>query len=449
MPELIYGVSNYDRSRGNFASFPVINMFAEQVPTEAKVALQSRPGINDSGTTMGAGPIHALFKNDGVLTGALYGISGTSLYSDGTLLGAIDGTGPAKLDGYENYLFATKGQGLWGYDGVSVVAVGTPDGFEVLDLCVGASRLIVIREDTGQFYWSDALTSDIDALSFATAENSPDKLKACLYVGDILLLFGSETVEMWPVTTDGTSPFAPLIGRVFPVGIKDTGCATKFRTTFAWVTNTNQVCVGNPEDIISGPDLETKIGESADVALWTFFLEGVEYLALRLDDETHIFSSRSKTWSEFQSYGEDNWVPKCYASGYFGSSLNGSLIQWTEDHSDFEDVLERRFRAGQIIDSGSIPLNNISIRTNPGRTPFLSGDYEDPTVEMRTSKDLGNTWSTWMSRSLGEQGQLRSRVQWRSLGLFSQPGLLVEFRVVDPVPFRVANVVANEPYGAV
>jgi hypothetical protein len=449
LPALIYGVSNYERSRGDFTSFPVVNMFAEQVTTEEKVTLQSRPGIGNSGTSMGAGPVQYLFQIDGVLTGNLFGISNTSLYSGSTLIGAIDGTGPAKLDGYEGYLFATCGTRLWGYNGVTLAAVTTPDNFEVLDLCVGASRLVVINKNTGKFYWSDALTANIDALSFATAENSPDKLKACLYVGDILLLFGSETVEMWPVSTDSTSPFQPLIGRVFPVGIKDTGCATKFRTTFAWVTNDNQVCIGTPEDIISGSDLEAKILEASDVSLWSFMLEGVEYLALRLDDETHVFSSRSKTWSEFQSYGETNWVPQCYGGGYFGSSLNGNLIEWTDDHSDFEDVLERRFRAGLILDSGAVPLNNLSIRTNPGRTPFLSGDYEDPTIEMRTSKDGGNIWSTWRSRSLGEQGQLRSRVQWRSLGHFSQPGLVVEFRVVDPVPFRVSNVVINEPYGSV
>jgi hypothetical protein len=449
LPELIYGVSHYDRSRGNFTSFPVINMFAEQVPTEEKVTLQSRPGIGNSGTTLGAGPVKALFQIDGVLNGALFGISGTSLYSGSTLIGAIDGTGPAKLDGYEGYLFATAGIRLWGYNGVTLSSVTTPDNFEVLDLCVGASRLVVINKNTGRFYWSDALTPTINALSFATAENSPDKLKACLYVGDVLLLFGSETVELWPVTTDGTSPFAPLIGRVFPVGIKDTGCATKFRTTFAWVTNDNQVCIGTPEDIISGPDLEAKIEASSNVSLWSFMLEGVEFLALRLDDETHVFSSRSKTWSEFQSYGQTNWVPQCYGGGYFGSSLNGNLIQWTADHSDFGGVLERRFRAGVSLNAGAVPLNNVCIRTNPGRTPFLIGDYQDPTVELRTSKDGGFVWSTWKGRSLGEAGQLRSKVQWRSLGFFSQPGVLVEVRVVDPVPFRVSNVLMNEPYGGV
>lgn len=449
MTDLFYGTSHYARNRGNFPETPVVNMFAEQVAIEDKPVLQSRPGLDNSGTSMGSGPVEYLFQNDGVLSGALYGISDTSLYEGSTLLGAINGTGPAKIDGYETYLFSTKGSQLWGWNGVTLATVTTPDSFETLDLCVGASRLIVINKGTGRFFWSDVLTSTIDALSFATAENSPDRLKACLYVGDVLILFGSETVEFWPVSPDGTTPFQPLAGRTFSVGIKDTGCATKVSSTFAWVTNHNQVCVQDPETIISNPDLEARIEASSTISLWTFRLEGVEYIALRLDDETNVFNTRSKQWSLFESYGQTNWIPQCYSHGYFGSSLDGNLIQWSDDHSDFGDVLERRFRAGVLINSGATPIFNIQLRTNPGHTPFLSGDYQDPTVELRTSKDRGQTWSDARFRSLGEQGEFRVNVQWRSLGSFSQPGFLAEFRVTDPVPFRVSNVLVNEPYGGV
>lgn len=449
MPELFFGTSHYDRDRGNFVATPVVNMFAEAVPVEGRVVLQSRPGLENSGTSMGAGPVKALFKNDGVLSGALYGISNNSLYEGATLRGAINGTGPAKIDGYENKLFATAGDQLWGWDGVTLSVVATPNSFQTLDLCIGASRLVVIEKNSGRFWWSDALTSTIDAISFATAENSPDRLKACLYVGDVLVLFGSKTVEFWPITQDGSAPFQPLVGRTYAVGIKDTGCATPISSTFAWITNHNQVCIADPENILSYPDLEAKIEASATSSLWTFRLEGVEYLAVRLDDETHVWSSRSKQWSLFESYGQTNWIPQCYAADYFGSAVDGRLVQWSDGHEDFDDIMERKFRAGLVIEGGAVPLNNISIRTNPGQTPFLSGDYADPTVELRLSRDGGNVFGDWKGRSLGVQGSYRPRVQWRSLGLFSQPGLVAEFRVTDPVPFRVANVVANERYGSI
>jgi hypothetical protein len=356
--DLWFGTSAYDRERGNFTPFPVVNMFAEQVPVEGGVVLQSRPGLTPSSITMGSGPIRYLYQIDGVLTGVLHGISGNQLYSESTPLGTINGDGPAKLAGYEDFLFANAGADLWGYDGTTFALVPFPDDKEVIDICVGASRLVAVEKDTGVFYWSDVLSENIDALSFATAENSPDKLKACLFIGDTLILFGTETVEFWPISGDSDLPFQPLIGRVFQRGIRDTGCAATFNSSFAWITDTNAICIGEPTQVISEPDLEAKLKNSVNAHLWTLFIEGTEYLAVRLDDETWLYSSRSGQWSTFESYGEDNFIPQCSANDYMGSSLDGQILEWTADHTDFDDVLERRFRAGVPVNSGTLKLDN-------------------------------------------------------------------------------------------
>ncbi len=446
--DLSFGTSAFDRERGNFPALPVINMFAEEEAVEGGVSLQSRPGLETT-ATLGNGPVTAIYHVDGVLGGDVFALSDGELYQQGVLVGAIDGTGPAKLEGFEDFLFATQGNSLWSYDGASLASVVTPGGFQTLDLCIGASRLIVIDKGTGRFYWSDVLTSTIDALSFATAENSPDLLKACLYIGDVLVLFGSDTVEFWPVTADPDAPFQPLVGRTFEVGIRDTGCATEFNGTYAWITDRNRVCVTEPDNVISLPGLEAKIEASSTASLWTFLLDGTECLAVRIDNETWVYPSRSNQWSQFESYGEDNWIPQCSQHPYFGSAIDGRIMSFTDDHSDFGDVLERRFRAGAVINVPSMPLNNVFIRTNPGQTPFIVGNYTDPVVEMRTSRDGGFSWSAWKQRTLGTQGQYRKRVMWSSLGFFSYPGMFLEFRVTDPVPFRVSRVVANDPYGGI
>jgi hypothetical protein len=447
--ELPFGASAYDRERGNFSSLPVINMVAEQTPVEEGVVLQSRPGLEAYALSMGAGPVRTLFQYDNVLGNKLFGISGEQLYSSDGLIGTVVGTGPAKLAGYESLLFATAGERLYSYDGATLATVALPDDNDVIDLCVGASRLVAIGRLTGKFYWTDTLTDDINALSFATAENSPDQLKACLFLGDTLILFGSRTVEFWPANTSGDTPFQPLVGKVLQKGIRDTGCATLFNSTFAWVTETAQVCIGDPNNIISTPDLSAKINDSAQSLLWSFMLEGVELLALRLDTETWIYNPVATSWSTFESYGETNWLPACTGGAYFGSGKDGSLYHWSDTHSDFGGILERRFRAGLPIDGAALPLSNVLIRTNSGRTTYTSGEYADPIVELRTSKDGGFTWSKWRAKSLGLQGKYRLKVQWRSLGLFSYPGLFLEVRVTDPVPFRVSSVRINELYGGV
>lgn len=445
-----FGLSAFERARGDLPALPVVNMFAEEAPTEETgVVLQSRPGLSDRGQNMGSGPISALFKRDGVLGSTLYGIASKTLYSGSTAVGSVNGAGPFSMDGYEDKLFVAGGSSLWGYDGATLAAVSFPDGASVTKCLVGGSRLIALRADTEKFYWSDVLSSTIDGLSFATAENQPDRLRDALFMDDVLILFGAETVEFWPNTGDANLPFQPLEGRVFERGIKATGCATKFGATFAWVTDTNQVCLTDPESIISKPGLEALIEASGSVALQTFYLEGTEFLWLRIDAGDWVFSNRSKMWSQFTSYGLTNWRAQCFAGGAFGSSTDGVTMAWGSGYEDMGGVLERRFRAGFALNSGGASVNNVVLRTNVGATAFLSGTYANPTIEMARSLDAGRTWGRWRPVSLGEQGRYRQKVQWTACGQAGQPGWLAEFRVTDPVPFRVSDVLMNEPFGGI
>lgn len=447
MVDFVYGVSTFERQRGGLPSLPLVNMLAEAIPTEPNIVLQSRPGLENSTITMGSGPVTGLFKADGVLSNDLFGVSNTKLYNNSTLVGTIDGTGPVSFCGYEDYLFVNAGSSVWRYDGTTLAAIAFPDSANVTKVVVGASRLIALRKDTDTFYWTDPLGITFDALAFATAENSPDSLQDALYIGDRLILFGKETIEFWPATDDDALPFAPLVGAVLPVGIKGSGMAATFSRTFAWVTNFNEVCVGSPDNIISEPELQVKIGESTDVSLWTFYVDDNEYLAIRIDNETWIYGARTQTWSLLESNGYSNWVCRCYDGGYFGSNESGTLVQWSSAYTDFDGVLERRFRAWQAITSESLMLNNVVLRTNPGTTPYITGNYTDPIVELRTSRDGGYEWQPWKQRTLGAIGKYRRKTFWSSLGQFTYPGVLVELRVTDPVPFRVSGLALNEPFG--
>lgn len=448
MPRVQYGISSYKRGRGDLPELPVINMFAEDAPTEeGQVVLQSRPGLDDRSADMGTGPVTGLFKRDLVVGSFLYGVSGGNLYKGATLIGTIDGTGPVSMAGYENYLFVCAGKSIWVYDGSTLTTIAFPDSADVSKVLVAGSRLVAIRKDTGKFYWSSALGITIDALDFATAENSPDRLYDMVFQNAILMLFGAETVERWALGTNADLPFTPLQASVMRRGIRDTNCVAEIGPTFAWVTDKNQVCLQNEDTIISNPGLEERIEASTECSLFTFILGGVEFLALHIDNETQVWSWRSKLWSEFVSYGYSNWLPRCFAGGVFGSSVDGTTMEWGSGHQDLGGQLERRFRGGFPLNSGGITIANVQLRSNVGQTPFLTGDYTDPQVEMRLSRDAGQTWGDWRATYLGEQGNYREKVQWRACGMASQPGFLAEFRVTDPVPFRISDVLINENYG--
>ena len=127
MPALQFGLSSYERAEGDLPGLPVINMFVEETASEG-VVLQSRRGLDDRAANMGAGPVRALFKRDGVVTGSLFGVSGTSLYQGTTSRGTVTGTGPVSIDGNEAGIMVCAGADLHTYDGTTFATVTLPDG---------------------------------------------------------------------------------------------------------------------------------------------------------------------------------------------------------------------------------------------------------------------------------------------------------------------------------
>lgn len=463
MPILL---SQFDRTRGNLPSFPIINMYAEQAPTEeGEVILQSRPGMAVQ-STAGSGPIHCLYKHDGVLSGFLFAITGNKLASNGALIaGTVNGSGPFSIAGYEDRIFIAGGGAPQTYNGAALTTVAFPGSANVIKVVVGASRAIFISAATGTFYWSDVLSTTIDSLSFATAESQPDDLMDMLFIDDTLILFGRESVEFWPNTGDANLPFQPLEGRVFEVGILGTGCAAQIGSTFAWVTNTGQVCLGDQNNVISEPWIEAIIRGngtfSGSVWLFPFQIDGDEFLCLQANSiTTLVWHVRSKTWSRFVDTttpgANVGWGVKCatYSTAdgsLFGSESNSNIYQFYSYNVEPNGVyFERRFRAGIPLNSAGITVNNVVMRTNPGHTAGSGvGETTNPTVEMRKSLDGGNTWGSWRSVSLGANSQYRLKVQWTGCGMIGQPGGLFEFRTTSNAPFRVSGVYFNEPYGGI
>ncbi len=108
-------------------------------------------------------------------------------------------------------------------------------------------------------------------------------------------------------------------------------------------------------------------------------------------------------------------------------------------------MLTRSFRAWAVVDAQSEVVNNIVLRNNSGQTPFLTGFYTNPKVLMRISRDGGRTWGAWRQRNLGDMGAYREHVRWAGCGMASFPGMMIEIRVTDPVPFITSGLKANEP----
>ena len=440
MPKLQSALSNYDRDRGDPARFPVVNMYLEESDTEGLI-LQSRPGLADREVTFGDGPVQKMFRRSD--TGVFVTVSDGEVYEGTTNRGALTGTGPVSIAGQSGFEFIASGTGLQLLQSGALTSP-TWVGGDAVKVLSGGGRIIALSKGTGQFFWTEPFTTTFNALNFATAESSGDNLLDALFLDDILILFGTETVEFWPNIGDDDLPFRPLEAQVLERGIKATGCATALGNTFAWVTDRDQVCLRDENSVISNPGIEEDIAASGSVSLFNFFIEGTEFLCLRLDAITHVRNMRTGTWSEFRTKEQTNWIAACYERGVFGSGIDGKTLELTDTPSDLGAPIERLFAAGLPLDGGGVVMHNIRVRCNPGQAQSLT---DAPELELRASRDAGQTWGAWRRRSLGVQGQYRNLMQWAGLGMFSQPGALFQFRLTDGVPLRVSNVTFNEPFG--
>jgi hypothetical protein len=437
---IFWGKGAYRRLNGNLPELKVINMLVEPSPVDEEgVILLSRRGLAELADT-GDPSVAGVFSESGVFDGDLFTVSGSSPVSfaaSATELGiCVDGN-------------------IYRYDGTAdATEVSLPDDFYALKILYHDGLFFALRRDTGDWYASDALDlATWDALSFKSAESSPDNLLDAEFLSDAIYLFGQSTIEPWDNDdSEATVPYTRRELSLFNIGIKATGCVAKTDQGLWFVSNDNRVMVtrGQAPERVSDHAMEERIADSSSVSVFSYIHEGHTLVCLRLDSGTWALDVSTKEWCEAQTLGLPNWLASCATPPgelpVFGGT-DGKLYGFGDEWMDGDYPLERRFTAGIPLSGGTLSVDVLSIQANTGYTGDLSGQGADPQVEMRLSRDGGATWSSWRAASLGAQGEYRNRVRYRRCGMFDEPGALFEFRTTDPVGFRVSGVFVNEPGG--
>jgi len=455
MPALSYGIGAYKRSTGNLPPLECINMFVEAAKTsDGGVCLISRPGLGLLATN-GAGPVQGIFASKGTLNGDDFTVSGGNIYRGTTSLGTVAGTGPVKFAGGFGEILVTRGSTMRRYNGTTLANVTFPDSASVRSVCFIGSLFVAVRADTsGKFYWSAPLDgSSWNALNFATAEREPDSLLDIAALGDNIWLFGQSTIEVWQHTGDDALPFTRIEQIAFDKGVIDTGCLTAADNSLFFIGS--DAVVYRVQDVparVSDHWLEEKIAAASSWALFSFKLHGHEYICVRLSGtsgQTYVFDVATQEWCEFQTNG-GQWIAQCAAmkgtTVYLGHQSTGQILGFSE-WDDLGVAMERRFTAATPLDT-PLSIDNLRIWANVGQ----AGASVTPTVSLRYSRDAGQTWSSYINSDLGSAAaggsdEYRVRPIWRRLGMFDDPGAMVEIKTSAACSFRVSGVKINEPGG--
>lgn len=442
-----YGVQSYKRA--DLPKIRLENLYVEKTPAEpSQIVLLPRPGLAPY-LTAGSGPARGIFQQSGAVGDALFTVSGINLYNAGTALGSIGGIGRVSMAASLNMLLIGTGSGFYRSDGATVTSVDFPDGAGVTSVGFIGGYSIAARTGTRRIYFSLDPTT-WDGLDYLSAEQSTGNLVGFAIVSDQVWVFCEQTTEVFVLTGNATTPLQSVQGRTFQKGALTRDSIVPMDNTVFWVGHDGIVYRGDSApQRVSDHGIEERIAESnaADISAWAFPSFGHTFYVLNTASGTFAYDAATQQWTEFTSYGRARWrasMGVLYGRDVIaGDDETGQL--WKLDAEMLSDNgadIERYFTV--IINKTGF-VDNISLDCSVGQT-------DDPNaapgiLEMRTSRDDGQTFLSWRQTQLGAQGKSRTQPCFRRVGSVDQGNLLVQFRITDQRPGRISYVKVNEAMG--
>lgn len=436
------GVGAYKRS--DQPEIRLLNSYVEQTPSdETKVVLLPRPGLSPS-VVIGTGPNRGLFQQPGALSDATFAVSGGELYNGSTLVGALSGASIVSMAATLVWLVIATGDTLRISDGVTITDPGFAYG--ATSVAVLGGYTIASRTGTRRLYFT-LDPSGWDELDYLSAEQSTGDILWVCVVSDQLWVFCERTTEVFVLTGDADAPLQSVQGRTLDKGALSGPSVTKADNTVFWVGHDKIVyrASGTPERI-SQNGIEERIEESdpADISAWVYPWYGHVFYVLHLTGGSWGYDAATKEWHELGSYNRPRWRAMTgilAAQGIIcGDDETGQI--WKLDNARYNDdgVDVQRIFTAQV--QQRMFLDTISLDCTTGRVsdPNLPAGL----IEMRISRDGGQTFGAWRQKQLGKQGQYRVRPMWNRNGLVDQGDALIQFRVTDDRLMRLSDVKIGE-----
>ena len=359
-------------------------------------------------------------------------------------------------------LAIVSGGALYVYDGTTLSLVRFfDDGISRLPPFSSVTVLfnIFVFTVSGSNQWFFSNTGDatlINAANFSSAETSPDPILEVTTLSDELYFFGSRSTEPWDFTGSLTAPFQLAQGRTYIRGTAAQGSIVKLDNALFWVADDLSVYRSSavPQKI-STPFIDDVLRRARatidQMYAFTVGIEGHRWYVMNLPGESYAYDCQTTEWAQWGSTLPFQSDPAAFigqtsagegADIFVGSAKNGKV--WKLDASAKTDDGEPY----EVIVSGAIwttagkqRLNSVGLQCVRG---VGNAAFPDPIVQMRMSKDGGRTFGPWLSAQLGKVGEYLIKAVWRGLGMVSQPGVLLEWKVVDAVNFTVSGAAFNE-----
>lgn len=292
------------------------------------------------------------------------------------------------------------------------------------------SYILFSKQNSNQFYWTDLASTTANALNFASAESSPDKIVALTSHNMEIYVFGEKTTEIWYNAGQADITFARRGNAVIEAGCLAPDTIAKIGPTLMWLSSQNrggiQVSMLNGyqaqrvstypiEQFLNSAPIETLKQASA----FSQQVDGHDLYILKIAglNETLVFDLTSSSWTTFTS-SQNGVIGQYHAKGsaffngihYTGDS-NGTLYQLDlNQYTDNGDFIQFE-RAAPCISS-----ENKRIFFDQIRFDFFTGANTTAVqVMVDWSDDGGANWSNEILQEY-QPGDFSGYIELRRLG---------------------------------
>lgn len=424
----------------------LINCEAEDAGSEAmfRSPVYVRHGLTEFASITNGGGIRGMLK----LQNKLYVVSGQKFFSVDTAgsieeIGGIPGNDRVYIEVNRRtdaqMMLVTNGL-IYKYQSGVFSEFNDPDLPPPVSVHFLNGSFIYMIAD-GRMFSSDLEATEVNALSYATAESKRDDLLVGMVRGRDLFAFGSDTIEFWRY--DG--------GEGFPFSFLDSneqGCLSG--KTVASITNTNSNTVvmwvdkngvvrmasGYVGQDVSSPEINRDISEEPNkrgLEGFSYSNNGIAYYVLSGTSFTWIMNLKTGLWHKAESYGSNKWRG-LYSAKFADKTLIGdrqnNKLYYADNNNYTEDGEHHVWTVrSRLLHDYPARINMSALYLN-----FVTGQGDGslnvhnakPMCMLRLSKDMGRSWGEERQREVGQQGQTERRVKFTRLGTSGEDGFSIE-----------------------
>lgn len=239
-------------------------------------------------------------------------------------------------------------------------------------------RFVLNKVKTGRFVWTDLYSTNIDPLSYATAEASPDPMVALIEFQRELWMFGKQTVERYYSNNDLNAPYVRLPGGVIQIGCDAPFSVCKFATGVIWLAVSefggNQIVMsaGGAPTRISNHAIEAEISSystTTDAIAYAYQNNGHAFYVISFPsgNTTFVFDGTTQLWHQrswtnsFGQHERHRGQVHAYFNGVhlLGDHQNGRIYDLNVNAADDDgDIVTRERTCSATLTDGVLTRFN-------------------------------------------------------------------------------------------